>query len=111
MKLKKDTLIVIFYIFYFSWLFTLTYLSTDTLINNYFTLFVVVFYFIFLREEWDIVWFIVASSVAIIARNSLFSEIYGVDYKSFESIPFWLPLAWGTTILALRKFFILISKR
>lgn len=109
--MKKETLIVIFYILYFSWLFTLTYLSPSTLIINYFTLFVVFFYFIFLREEWDIVWFIVSASIAILINNSLFLKFGKIGYGSLEKIPFWLPLAWGTTVLALRKFFIIISKR
>ena len=111
MKLKKESLIIIFYILYFGWLFTITYLSPDTIHINYFTLFVVFFYFVFLREEWDIIWFLVASSIALIGKNSLFSEIGEKSFEQITQIPLWLPLAWGTTVVALRKFFILVSNR
>jgi len=110
-KLKKETLIILFYILYFAWLFTVTYLSPNTVNINYFTLFVVFFYFVFLREEWDLIWFIVASSIALIGQNSLFSEIGEKNFDQISQIPFWLPLSWGTTVLALRKFFILVSNR
>jgi hypothetical protein len=111
LKLKKETMIIIFYILYFSWLFTVTYLSPATMQINYFTLFVIFFYFIFLKEEWDIIWFIVASSLALIGKTSFFANIGEKSFDQINQIPFWLPLAWGTTVLALRKFFIVVTNR
>jgi hypothetical protein len=106
--IKKETLIVIFYVLYFSWLFTVTYMTADFVTLNYFALFIAFFYFLFLREKGDYYWFILGVIFALIlpslTKNGLtYSEIIK------ESI-FWLPITWGTTVVALRKLVLIVEK-
>lgn len=108
--MKKETSIIIFYVFYFIWLFAITYLSPNPKFINYFSLIVVFFYFIFLKEEWDIVWFMLGSLVAVIGAFQLSIFKFSFNWDYLAKIPLWYPLVWGTTVLALRKFFVIISK-
>ena len=66
--MKRETLIVIFYVLYFSWLFTVIYLSPETALLNVFTSGIVLFYFLFLRQEGDFVWFFATLVGAIFGR-------------------------------------------
>lgn len=109
--MKKENIIVAFYVLYFGWLFTVAFLTPSLDILNIFTSIITILYFIFLKEKWDLVWFWVAALAPIAIGTVTFANW---QFK-FESgllpyIPMWLPLAWGTTIVALRKFFILITR-
>lgn len=107
--MKKQTLLVIFYILYFAWLFTVTYLTKETMILNYFTSAVILFYLIFLREKNDVYLFILVSVVVLLGANSAFSEWpLNIDIDKLLNTPPWLPIAWGTTVLALRKLYIVV---
>jgi hypothetical protein len=109
--MKKENIIIIFYIIYFGWLFTVAFLtpSIDTL--NYFTSIVTVIYFVFLKEKGDFIWFWISALVPLIIAAVSFSNWqFKFDSSLLYYTPLWLPLAWGTTIVALRKFYILITR-
>jgi len=109
--MKKETLIIVFYVLYFLWLFLITYLTKYADILNYYTIGVIAFYFLFLREKGDFGWFtlgIIASVLITITHIGGFQIKF--DTPAIALIPLWLPLAWGTTLVALRKFFVLLDR-
>jgi hypothetical protein len=109
-KLKKETLIITFYVLYFGWLFTIAFLTQDPQLLNYFTGFVALFYFIFLREPGDNWWFTAGFIVAIIIGAASFVGFqFKFDFLLIKNMPLWLPVAWGTTFAALRKFYIIVT--
>jgi hypothetical protein len=109
--MKKETLIVVFYILYFTWLLTVTYLSPSVTYLNYFTFFIAAFYFIFVKAEWDTLFFISAAILGLILQWKLFTGYKPTSIVSFvDELPLWIPLAWGTTVVALKTFFQKISK-
>ena len=109
--MKKENLIVIFYVLYFAWLFTVTYLTPEPPILNYFTLGVAAFYFIFLRGENDLFWFLLGSSVAFaIVILGIGSGRFQLNFSAIKDTPIWLPIAWGTTFVTLRKLFVLVAR-
>ena len=110
-KIKKESLIVIFYILYFSWLFTIVFMSPNTFFLNYFTMAIVLFYLILLRESGDVFWFIATSGIIAFGSIVQFSSWrLDFDLENLYFTPLWLPLAWGTTILALRKLYYIVVK-
>lgn len=110
--MKKEKSIVIFYILYFGWLFTLVTLTVDVTLQNYFSLAIAMFYFIFLRDYWDPLWFTLAALLLVGGTVLTFDQWrFAFDMEVLSQIPLWLPLAWGTTAVALRKFFVLLNKR
>ncbi len=113
MKSKKENIIVAFYILYFGWLFTLTFLTVDDLYQNYFTLAVAVFYFIFLRDYWDPLLFTAFAFFSVINRVVFLNPSlrFETDFEVLKMIPIWLPLSWGTTAVALHKFYVLVNQR
>lgn len=110
---NKEKQIVAFYILYFGWLFALTTLTVDPQLQNYFTLIVALFYFIFLRDFWDPLWFTLFAVAAIANETLFFDSVESFNFESanLASIPLWLPLSWGTTAVALRKFYVLVNQR
>ena len=107
---KKLNQIIIFYVLYFFWLALIIVLWPSPQYLTYFLLSITVFYFLFLNEKSDF-WLFVA-----VYLTSLLAGKYLVSDPSFANrglpplgIPFW-PIAWGLTVLAFRKFFLLISK-
>ena len=107
---RKINLIVVFYIIYFTWLFLIAYLWTNIQLLTYLLLAIIFFYFLFLREKVDIIIFLIVSIASYLigkhlAYDSGFAEI---GYPSL-GIPYW-PLAWGITTLAVRKFYLILSK-
>ncbi|OGM20308.1 hypothetical protein A2863_01545 [Candidatus Woesebacteria bacterium RIFCSPHIGHO2_01_FULL_38_9b] len=109
--MKKDTFIIIFYFIYFSWLFTITYLTPKTDLLNYFTLSIIFFYFVLLRESGDLFWFWLGTLIPILFNLSSFTNFeFKFDLAKIILTPIWLPLAWGTTIIALRKFYLIITR-
>src|SRR3989344_1668037 len=106
----KETPVLIFYILYFIWLFTVTYLTPEIMIVNYFTGGVALFYFIFLREKEDVLWFLIASLIPIIVTaTDITSWQLSSNFGLVAYMPLWLPLAWGTTVVVLRKFYISVA--
>jgi hypothetical protein len=109
--MKKENIIVIFYVLYFSWLFTVAFLTPSTNILNYFTSVVTLFYFLFLRGKGDFSWFWISALFPLFfAAFSLAHWQIKFEPTLLYYTPLWLPLAWGTTIVALRKFYTLISR-
>ncbi|KKQ51557.1 hypothetical protein A2865_00420 [Candidatus Woesebacteria bacterium RIFCSPHIGHO2_01_FULL_39_17] len=109
--MKKETLITIFYVLYFTWLFLITYLRPDLKTINIFSLAVVFFYFTFLREKRDFLWFWAGAGIPIIANTLSFKNwVPDVDILNLITTPIWLPMIWGTTFVALRKFFLTITR-
>ncbi len=110
MKIKKENLIIIFYSLYFTWLLTVVFLTQDQRILDLFTITIAIFYFIFLREKGDLLWFWVAAFIPLIYALTPFSQgPLRFNIQNLYYFPAWLPIAWGTTSVALRKFFILIG--
>jgi hypothetical protein len=108
--MKKETLIVVFYIMYFTWLLTVTFISANTRMLNIFTLSVAAFYFLFLKSKGDVVWFTATFFGAILGKLSMVhAGKLTFDFPSLLVLPLWLPVAWGTTMVALRRFFLLIN--
>lgn len=108
--MKKETVpIILFYILYFVWIFTVVYLTTQTRLLTYFSLGVVLFYFAFLREKKDAVWFITSAFAPIIITIVSFENVrLNFNPELILYMPLWLPLAWGTTVVALRKFYLVV---
>jgi len=107
---KRINLIVIFYVLYFTWLFLLAYLWPDTKTLTYFLLSVIVFYFLFLREHTDIIIFVIVAFASFFITKTLAYDPGFADVGFPElGVPYW-PLAWGITTLAVRKFYLIISK-
>ena len=107
---KNINLLVIFYVIYFTWLFLVAYLWTNSQLLTYFLLGIILIYFIFLREKYDFIIFALVSVASYLIGKYLaydpgFAEI---GYPSL-GIPYW-PLAWGISTLAIRKFYLLFSK-
>jgi hypothetical protein len=70
------------------------------------------FYFAFIREKWDLLWFLAGCLIVIfMVMSSFYNGIFQVNLNSVLEIPVWLPLSWGTTFVALRKFFVTINTR
>ena len=110
--MKKERSIVIFYILYFGWLFALVTLTVDETLQNYFALAIVIFYFVFLRDYWDALWFTTAALILVGGTVLSFNHWrIEIDLEILKQMPLWLPLAWGTTAVALRKFFITLNQK
>lgn len=110
--MKKENFLVIFYILYFAWLFTITYLNTNTALINYFTFFVAAFYLFFLKEEWDFLIFVFSGLIPVVQTILGFSK-WEMDYSPelLSYMPLWLPIAWGTTVVALRKLYLSLANK
>jgi hypothetical protein len=110
-KLKTETLIIAFYVLYFSWLFTVAFLTREAQTLNIFTGIVVLFYFIFLKEDGDFRCFASGFILALILGMVSFSGwMPRINFEAFRLTPPWLPVAWGTTFVALRKFYLTLSR-
>jgi hypothetical protein len=108
---KKETALVIFYVLYFAWLLVITYFSRDTAFINYFTLGVAFFYFVFLREPGDIFIFLaVITGMYLFKVYSVETQEFMLDYETLSTIPAWIPLAWGTSAIALKKLYSVLRK-
>ena len=109
--MKKENLIVVFYVLYFVWLFIVTYLTPDLAILNYFTLGVAFFYFIFLRSDNDLLLFAFGSLIPILfVVLGVGNPQLKLDFSAIKDTPIWLPIAWGTTFVTLRKLFVLVAR-
>lgn len=107
---KRIDSIIIFYVLYFLWLALVIMLWPTPKYLTYFLLSIAAFYFVFLYEKMDF-WFFAAVYLV-----SLLAGKYLVNDPTFANrgypplgIPFW-PIAWGITVLAFRKFYILLNK-
>ncbi|MBU0570286.1 hypothetical protein KKB40_05960 [Patescibacteria group bacterium] len=109
-RLKKETLITVFYVLYFGWLFTIAFLTQDSQLLNYFTGFVALFYLVLLKQHGDFWWFLAGILASVIIGTLSFSGFAPkLDLSLIEYTPYWLPLAWGTTFVALRKFYTIVT--
>ena len=91
---------------------TLVTLTVDVTLQNYFSLTIAIFYFVFLREYWDpLIFSLFAIVLVLISTFSYNGSSFSLDVEELKQLPLWLPMAWGTTAVALRKFFILVNKR
>lgn len=107
--MKKENVIIIFYVMYFTWLFTVVFLTPSLNILNYFTASVTIFYFFLLREKGDLGWFWSAALIPLIIAVVSFNKWqFSFDIDMIYFTPLWLPLSFGITVVALRKFYILI---
>ena len=106
--IKKETLIVIFYVMYFTWLFTVTYLTQDTKILNSYSIIIAGFYFLFLKETGDFLWFFLGCVVSIGLSSLENLKIH--QLVNLDTFTVWLPITWGTTFVALRKLAIVLEK-
>lgn len=109
--MKKETAIILFYVLYFSWLFIVTFLAPDTKLLAYFTSAIAVFYFVLLRERWDFFWFLLGASFMVLTASTSFNRgEFKFNFGVVTQLPVWLYLAWGTTFVALRKFFLIVTR-
>ena len=109
---KKQTAIIVFYTAYFLWLLIIAYVSPETDLVNLFTGIIVAFYFVYLKEVGDVQWFLATATMVTIYLFYT-GTLYFDDFLSLNNlvyIPIWIPLAWGTTIVALRKFYLKMNK-
>lgn len=112
MKISKEKVIVIFYILYFTWLLSITYLIRDILYINYFSIGVTAFYFLFLKEKDDIVLFLIAAGFSLILTFYIFDSMnLPMNIYDLNTTPLWLPLAWGVTTVSLKKFAYILMYR
>lgn len=97
---------------YFIWLTVITFISPDIKLLNIFSIGIVVFYFMFLQEKWDWFFFLLGSLAIVMSIIGQFKNWDLImDYHKLQAIPLWFPMAWGTTAVALRKFYVIISNR
>ena len=109
---KKDRFIIIFYVLYFGWLLLTTYLSRDNFYNNLLISFVVMIYFIFLNETFDLFLFL---GITLLSYY-LMGKLYGYPgivftLESIKTMPLWIYISWGFTGVALKKLFSMIIRR
>lgn len=108
-KIEKTTSIVIFYLLYFVWLTTITFLTPEPELLTYFTAAIVVFYFLLLRGSGDWFWFLLGVALIILGTIVHFESFdIKINYEKLQELPVWLPLAWGTTIVALKKLYTIV---
>jgi hypothetical protein len=109
--MKKETVVVTFYVLYFIWLLTITYLTNDLPKINIFTGAVTFFYFLFLREKGDFRLFLASSIIPVIVSILSFTPD-GLKFNTdnLRYFPIWLGLAWGTTAVALKKLYSSVSR-
>lgn len=109
-KTDLQTKIIVFYTAFFIWLTTIIFLKPEESFISYFTGAMALFYFVFLREAGDIFWFILGVALiylaAIVTIDGL-NVTYNVD--AVNVVPLWLPAAWGTTLVALRRFYNMVN--
>lgn len=109
--MKKESLLVVFYVLYFTWLLVITYISPQTSIINAFSIFVVLFYFLFLRVKGDIMYFWIGTILpALITVFTISGFSISVSLEKLSTLPFWIFIIWGTTFIALRRIYIIINK-
>ncbi|MFC1649853.1 hypothetical protein ACFL2C_04045 [Patescibacteria group bacterium] len=110
--MKKQSALTVFYVAYFFWLFMIVFLSRAKDILGYFVILVLIFYFVFLRDKWDLlVFFATVSAYYLYRVVTITFDTISYDLELIPEIPLWIPLSWGTTIIALKKFYSIASKR
>ena len=110
MMRKRINLVIVFYVLYFLWLLMVIMLWVDPVYLTTFLLAIAAFYFFFLYEKYDIWFFSFVYLSSFIIGRSLASDpaFASIGFPPL-GIPAW-PIAWGTTVLAFRKFYLIISK-
>jgi len=108
-KIKASLLFLTFFCF---WLLLISLLWTKPLILTIILAIICGVYFLFFREKQGLYFFIAAGlfgpiGEAIVSANGLWTY-HG---QTIFGIPYWLPLAWGITAVALHKFLIDFTKR
>ena len=109
--MKTETSIILFYVLYFGWLSVVTFLVPNTQLLIYFTSAITIFYFVLLREKWDVFWFLLGVSFMVLAASTSFHRgEFKFNFGVVTELHVWLYLAWGTTFVALRKFFLIVTR-
>lgn len=109
--MKTETFIILFYVFYFGWLSVVTFLAPDAQLLTYFTAAITIFYFVALRERWDVFWFLLGASLMVLSAGTSYQRgEFKFNFGVVGELPVWLFLAWGTTVVALRKFFLIVTR-
>lgn len=109
-SISLQTKVIVFYTAFFIWLISLIFLTPDASFMTYFTGGIAIFYFVFLRSAGDLAWFLLGASfiyAAAIVNIDGFST--NLDFSAVYGVPIWLPVAWGTTVLALRRFYQIVN--
>jgi len=110
--MKKQNALTVFYIVYFLWLFAVVFLTRAQEALGYFVVIVVVFYFVFLKDKWDILLFLATVALFYLSRVvSVSFDSLSYDVEAFRQAPFWIPLSWGVTALALKKFYTITTAK
>jgi hypothetical protein len=109
---KIEKRIIVFYILYFVWLYIITFLTGQTVYLTAFSSVVVAFYFAFLRQAGDLLFFLLGTAVPVLFAFFSLTDS-GITYtpENLAFLPIWFPLAWGTTVVAIRQLVSLISPR
>jgi len=109
---KKDKFIIIFYVLYFGWLLMTTYLSRDDFYNNMLISFVVLVYFVFLNETFDLFLFCGITLLSYFLMGKLYGyPTFEFSLEFIKTMPLWIYISWGFTAVALKKLFLMIIKR
>lgn len=108
---RKVRYIIAFYFLYFSWLLTIIFISPRVIILNYFTALVTLVYFLTIRESDDFWWFAGGFLISVVLTIISFSG-FRIKYEpsNVKFLAPWLPVAWGTTFVSLRKIYLILTK-
>jgi len=111
--ISEQTKIIVFYVAYFTWLTLVTFLTSNEILLAYFVGGILAFYLVFLRERGDILLSVGAATAMILVNIGSFNLTNGgLSFEAYKlnEIPYYLPMAWGLTVMALRKFYFIANK-
>jgi hypothetical protein len=94
-----------FIVFFIIWLTTISFLWKYSFFLTLLLLAISILYFVFLKKANEYYYFIVAAITgpigeAIVSKSGLWT--YAGD--TVLGIPYWLPLAWGITAVAIKRY-------
>ncbi|MCJ7805652.1 hypothetical protein MUP46_03340 [Patescibacteria group bacterium] len=103
--MKKIKVHLLFVTFFITWIVSISYLWEYPIHLFVILLLISIIYCAFLKKDKEIYYFIVAAvfgplGEAIVSKSGLWTY-HGV---TIFGIPYWLPLAWGITAVAIKKY-------
>ena len=111
MKPEKQKAILIFYPAYFLWLIIVIVLSPYPDILTVFLGILTVFYFYFLREKWDYLFFFSGILYAFLIMKVVLINWHINFVENTNSLFYpWL-ISWGISVLSFRKIFVILNRR